>query len=669
MKSGRSRLKAAAAGAASLILISLLFAGWWRQWSPLPSFSQTRSNYRPSDAWIVDRHQQPLESIRLQKDRRSLAWLKQEEISNIFQDTLIRVEDQRFFQHHGVDFMALMHAGSQSLFGPMRRGASTLSMQLAGLLNPSETSTFSLTRKIRQIFLAWKLEETWSKPQILEAYINLIAFRGELVGLRAASLGYFQKSPIALNEKESALLVALIRAPNAEISRVGLRACRILNLGACDEILRMAQQTFAQPYEISRAREKIPVLSKSFVEAGWGTSLIETSLDARIQDAALSALREQLKELRSQNVLDGAILVLETKTGRPVAYVANGGPGNSSASQIDGIQMRRQAGSTIKPFVYATAFEKKYLTPSSLIQDSPADLPVGQGKVYHPKNYDNTFRGLVSAGEALASSLNVPAVRTLQLVGEEAVIQNLKALKFADLQDEDFYGPSLALGTVDVSLWELTQGYRQLALAAQSSGAPVFSSETKQKIFQVLALPEYRRLTFGLESVLSLPFLAAVKTGTSKDMRDNWCIGWTADYTVGVWVGNFNGDPMWNVSGVTGAAPMWSRMMLALHPTTPETPELIFEKPAPSLQKKSLTRIHYPVDDLVVGLDPDIPLRLQRVPVEIENPQRGQKVFINGKLLGRAQKDLFWQPIRGRFKFELRSADQKLLDQVQIQVR
>lgn len=109
--------------------------------------------------------------------------------------------------------------------------------------------------------------------------------------------------------------------------------------------------------------------------------------------------------------------------------------------------------------------------------------------------------------------------------------------------------------------------------------------------------------------------------------------------------------------------------MLALHPTTPETPELIFEKPAPSLQKKSLTRIHYPVDDLVVGLDPDIPLRLQRVPVEIENPQRGQKVFINGKLLGRAQKDLFWQPIRGRFKFELRSADQKLLDQVQIQVR
>jgi penicillin-binding protein 1C len=645
-------------------------AVFWRQWNPLPEFSQVVSSYQPSDAWIVDRHQRPLESIRLQKNHRSLAWLKQDEISTVFRDTLIAVEDQRFYHHHGVDLVALLHAGSQSLFSPMRRGASTLSMQLASLLVSVDGSSFSLARKIRQIFLAWKLEEKWTKSQILEAYINLIAFRGELVGLRAASLGYFQKSPIALGEKESALLVALIRAPNAEISRVGWRACRILKQDSCDDILRMAQQTFSQPYDLPRAREKMPVLAKAFVEEGWGTSLIQTSLDARIQDAALSALREQLTELRAQNVLDGAILVLETKTGRPVAYVANGGPGRSSAAQIDGIQMRRQAGSTIKPFVYATAFEKKYLEPSSLIQDSPADVPVGQGKVYHPKNYDNTFRGLVSAGEALASSLNVPAVRTLQLVGEEAVIQNLKALHFEDLQNEDFYGPSLALGTVDVSLWELTQGYRQLALAAQGSGDDeVFSSETKKKIFQVLALPEYRRLTFGLESVLSLPFLAAVKTGTSKDMRDNWCVGWTSQYTVGVWVGNFNGDPMWNVSGVTGAAPMWSRMMLALHPTPPETPELIFEKPAPSLQKKSLTRIHYPVDDLVVGLDPDIPQHLQRLPVEVENPQSGQKVFINGKLLGLAKKDLFWEPVRGRFKFELRGADQSLLDQVQIQVR
>ena len=323
----------------------------------------------------------------------------------------------------------------------------------------------------------------------------------------------------------------------------------------------MAQKAFTKHYQLARTRQLVPVLAKYFIEKSDHESIIQTSLDRRIQELAMAALHEQLRILKKQNVNDGAVLVLESQTGRVVAYAANGGPGSTSAEQIDGIQARRQAGSTLKPFVYATALDWKMLEPNSLLEDSPADISISQGRVYHPKNHDHLFRGLVSAGDALGSSLNVPAVKALQLVGESRVLKNLRQIGFQNLQDDDYYGPSLALGAIDLTLWELTQGYRNFAVKNK-----VFSDKTRSDLFNMLASAEHRRFTFGVESILALPFTAAVKTGTSKDMRDNWCIGWTPLYTVGVWVGNFNGDPMWNVSGISGAAPIWRSLMLALHP-------------------------------------------------------------------------------------------------------
>lgn len=650
--------------AAAFAVPAMFLAGMWLQTPAAGGFAQLRNSYQASDAWVVDRHGHPMESMRTHKDRRSLEWIPWDQVSPAFQELLVRTEDQRFFAHFGVDPLAALNAGLQSVKGGERRGASTLTMQVAGLLTKEKSTRRNLTQKIRQMLQALKLDAAWSKHEILEAYVNLVPFRGELVGLRAASLGYFRKNPAGLLVDEAALLIALIRAPNAKAALVGKRACHMLKAANCQPLLNLAEKTFSKSYLIARSREVIPVMSPHFVQKGWGTSLLESSLDLPTQKLALSLLREQLRALQRQNVNDGAVLVLETKTGKVVAYAANGGPGLTSAPQVDGIQTRRQAGSTIKAFVYAQAYEMNVLAPDSLLDDSPADISISQGRVYHPRNYDHTFRGTVSAGEALGSSMNVPAVKTLNLVGESQVLDKLRQLGFQDLEEDDYYGPSLALGAIDVTLWELTQGYRQLA-----TESPAFSAQTRLQIFNSLGAPEYRRFTFGMDSLLTLPFPAAVKTGTSKDMRDNWCIGWTPEFTVGVWVGNFNGEPMWNVSGMSGAAPVWRQMMLALHPLPQTTTPAKYQPRALELPQKTLSRIRYPAAGMLVGFDPDIPKKRQKLAIEIENPQKNHLLFLNRKLVGRATSSHLWPITRGHYRLKLQNDEGQSIDEVFFEVR
>lgn len=648
---------------AGLVIGAVTVGLGWSQ-IQIPSFENVRSNYKPSDVWIVDRNGLPLESVRTRNEKRSLEWAAWSDVSPAFQDLLVQVEDRRFHQHPGVDFLALAKASWEKMTGGSQRGASTLTMQLVGILREkSSHQRRNVWRKFSQMMSALKLHSQWSREQVLEAYINLVPFRGELIGLRAASLGYFGKSPSGLLKEESALLIALLRSPNSSPDLVAKRACRILAVNDCQSIQTWAGQILSRPYRLGRTRELVPVLAKSFIEGDEHGSVIQTSLDYHVQELAIKALQEQLRALKNQNVQDGAVLVVETQTGRVVAYVANAGASVASAKQIDGIQMRRQAGSTIKPFVYATAFDWRLLQPTSLLQDSPADISVSQGRVYHPKNYDQVFRGLVSVGDALGSSMNVPGVRALQLVGEPRVLGRLRALGFENLQEDEYYGPSLALGSIDVTLWELTQGYRQFAI----DGSP-FSGATRWAIFNILAAPEHRRFTFGMDSVLTLPFPAAVKTGTSKDMRDNWCLGWTSQYTVGVWVGNFNGEPMWNVSGMSGAAPVWRSLMLALHPNR-EGNLAQYEAPSNPLPRRTISRIRYPAPDMLVGLDPDIPLRLQKLPIEIDNPQKDQKLFLNHRFLNKAQVNTLWSLQKGKHLVELKNSEGHLVDSVRFEVR
>ncbi|WP_413292369.1 penicillin-binding protein 1C [Bdellovibrio sp. HCB185ZH] len=647
---------------ASISIAALLIAATWLS-IPVPSFQSVSENYKPSDLLVVDRNGYPLESIRNGKNKRSLEWVKWSEVSPSFKNLLIQTEDKRFYSHPGIDVLALGKSGWHKVLGKSNRGASTITMQLTGVLTQeARGQRRNFSEKFQQITRALKMEMTWSKEQILEAYVNLAPLRGELSGLRAASLGYFNKNPSGLNREEAAVLVALLRSPNSPVELVSKRTCRILELSECTDLRGKISSVLKTPYKLSRERNILPVLSSSFTKSK-SNNRIQTSIDLGIQELAIKSLREQLRSLKSQNVNDGAVLVIETITGNVVAYAANAGAGIASAAQIDGIQMRRQAGSTIKPFVYATAFDWNYLHSNSLLEDSPADISVSQGRVYHPKNYDKIFRGLVSVSDALGSSMNVPAVRALQLVGEPKVLDKLRSVGFEQLQEDEYYGPSMALGTLDVTLWELTHGYRKFAI----EDSP-FSKESRKSIFNILASPEYRRFTFGMDSILTLPFAAAVKTGTSKDMRDNWCIGWTPQYVVGVWIGNFNGEPMWNVSGMSGAAPIWRSIMLSLHPQPTAVP-IRYESPAEALPIRTITKIRYPAKDMLVGLDPDIPRQQQKLPIEVENPQKGHQVFVNNRLLNAAQETMMWPLQRGKFRVELRDSSGGRIDSVKFEVR
>lgn len=623
-----------------------------------PSFNEVRSSFEPSDSWVVDRDGEPLESVRLASTNRTLDWVSLKDVAPSFSRLLIANEDHRFYSHFGVDPLALLRVSR-------KRGSSTLTMQLANQVARARRSR-SVARKFAQIFEALRLDHRWTKQQILEAYVNMIPFRGELIGLRAASEGLFAKAPQSLDETESALLVAMIRSPNAPLEQVAHRACMMLPSYDCSAIGARAHLALATTYQLSRMRDRLPVLSDSFVTARPRHGLITTTLEARLQDEALLAVREQMRVLKDKNVTDAAVVVMRTKTGEIVAYVGNGGAGATSAAQIDGVKMRRQAGSTLKPFVYGTAFDLGVLRVNSLVEDSPEDMAVGGGGIYSPKNYDHEFHGFVSAGEALGSSLNVPAVRTLELANEARVLSNMSRLGFTRLEDDDHYGPSLALGTVDVSLEELTNAYRKLSLFADDQ---TFSRDTKTQLFAALSLPEYRRYTFGLDSLLSLPFPAAVKTGTSKDMRDNWCIGFTSEYAVGVWVGNFNGSSMWNVSGMTGAAPIWRHMMLALHATPPKDLLSTYETPAEPLAHRTISRIRYPQTDMLVGIDPDIPRRNQLLPIQVEHPQKSHVLFVDGRRFARAGDTVFWSLKKGRHEVELKDGAGKRIDEVSFVVR
>src|SRR6185312_256367 len=366
----------------------------------------------------------------------------------------------------------------------------------------------------------------------------------------------------------------------------------------------------------------------------------------------------------------------------------------SRSRNVDGVRARRQAGSTLKPFLYELALERRYLTAASLLDDAPITLDTASG-IYLPQNYDRDFKGLVSVRTALGSSLNIPAVRTIVLVGVEPFRERLQSLGYAGItQPGDFYGYSLALGSAEVSLWEQVQAYRSLARGGRVSSirvtTPSVASSVEERtllqeapafiVADILSDRAARSVTFGLDNSLNTPFWSAVKTGTSKDMRDNWCIGFSRSFTVGVWVGNFEGDAMHEVSGVTGAAPVWQEIMLALHarlpslaPTRPRDVTTARAQFTPAVEPSrqelfladqisaadgletpitasgGIARIASPANGMVIAIDPDIPPSHQRVPLSAQGHVEGMVLRLNGSLLGPAERNVMWAPQPGTY--------------------
>ncbi|MBF0424788.1 MAG: penicillin-binding protein 1C [Magnetococcales bacterium] len=689
----------------ALLPVMLVLLAWgWVVFSqpdrPLPDFDTVRAAHRSSDLLILDRAGEPLHELRRDLSARRLAWMPLDQMSPVLREVVVAAEDRRFWRHAGVDRLALWRAFGLWLRGRNGGGASTLTMQLAARLDPGlqpAATRRTPGQKWAQIRAAWALEAGWSKEQILEAYLNLVSFRGEVQGIHAASRGLFGKFPAGLEREEALLLAALIPSPNAAGGRVARRACtlaRRLKEGeqVCPLLRQLAARVLLGGTPLVRPLEALaPHAARQLLADGVADAApsgrVASTIDGALQRFALETLTQQLTQLADRNVRDGALLVVENATGEILAYVGNGGD-HPATRHVDGVTAPRQAGSTLKPFLYQLALERRLLTAASLLEDTPLEL-AAVGGLYAPQNYDREFKGWVSARTALASSLNVPAVRTLLLVGSEIFLERLRRLGFTHLtRDAAHYGYALALGAGEVTLRELVLAYRILAnggLSSPISLRPGVEQPIPVRIMQpgavaiighILADPLARGLTFGLDNPLTTPFWSAVKTGTSKQMRDNWCVGFSARYTVGVWVGNFDGAPMHEVSGITGAAPVWLELMRYLHrregspppslppevTATPITFEPPLEPPREELFLPGTTmtsvrrndrhpaRILHPPDGTILAVDPDIPPDRQRVFFRM-GPHDPTLVWrLDGQLVVEVDG---WFPVSGNHRLEL----------------
>ena len=640
----------------------------------LPTFDEVRRDFHPSDTLVLSREGEVLQRLRTDATVRRGQWVALADVSPALRTALVLSEDQRFFEHSGVDWGAVSAAAWGNLWNQRTRGASTLTMQLAGLLDGPDMVDLrqrpggrTVVQKLGQTVAAQVLDRRWRKDQILEAYLNLVPFRSELVGIDALSRTLFGKAAHGLDAREAAVAAALVRAPNARPALVAQRACGVLHAmqrqnvqiqqppskaalgtseakgvagggGVSDAAPRSdcdALDMFATAALQRRAFDASAGIAPHFaryllrqqfaagaaIEPDIDTASrripdrVQSTVRAPLQRFAVQTLGQHLRELRGRNVEDGAVLVLDNATGAVLAWVGSSGQ-LSQASEVDGVLALRQPGSTLKPFLYGQAFAERRLTAASLVDDSPAQITTASG-LYIPQNYDRQFKGWVSARTALAASLNVPAVRTLVMVSPDAFARQLKAVGLPLRESGDYFGYSLALGSAEVPLLHLTNAYRTLAnggrmgpvtltaplwgqkalstRAERSAGAAAFKSESTTAtqatqptmattgtkpaldpraafiVGDILSDGNARARTFGTDSVLATRFWSAVKTGTSKDMRDNWAVGWSARYTVGVWVGNASGAAMHDVSGTTGAAPIWAAVMGFLHAREPST--------------------------------------------------------------------------------------------------
>ena len=662
----------------------------------MPELREVRSSFRSSDKVILDRNNQIIDEVRVERDVRRLAWIELNQVSPVFIEAVLTAEDKRFFYHPGFDPLAMVKAALGLVVGRPLRGASTITMQTAELMdNPSSQlkPRRGFAQKLKQIAKALVLEIKWSKSTILEAYMNLVYFRGELQGVGAASYGLFDQAPGGLTRAQSAVMAALIRAPNAEVNRVRKRACLLLrSLGTPDECTLLTESHLSyieQSYSMRPFMRMAPHVAKRLAAAPEfsGQSMVRSTLDRQIQWVAIHSLQKQVAAWQRQNMNDGAVVVIENSTGNVLAYVGYMGPVSQAA--VDSVVAMRPAGSTLKPLIYAKAIDERIVTAASVLENSPLAISAAPG-IHRPANLDYGTPELITVRAALARGLNIPAVRALELLGVENFVHTMGELGFTGMSRADFYGPSLALGSVDVRLLELANAYRTLAnngvwtpltfspgIPSEQGPKKVFSPEAAFIIKDILSDRPGRGGTFGPDPTR---FWTAVKTG------NNWCVGFSERYTVAVWARNLSGEALWNISGIQVAAPVWQELMNYLHnhetseeprppPGLVQSGERLREwflsgtEPNNQLTAEVRSRFSYPLDQSLIAVDPDLPKPNHSMFIQVVAPRDNQNVYLNGRRIGRAKALLPWDPDAGRYILELKDSQGLTLDKVSFEVR
>lgn len=576
-----------------IILITLLVlaaGGWWGlPWLlPLP---EALLKPPPASTLYLARDGTPLRHLLNEDGTRSAPAVKYAEIPPVLVHAMLAAEDKRFFSHGGIDLIAVVRAAwDNGRSGHIVSGASTIHQQLIKNTTP-QTGKRTLQVKLAEALRARRLAMCWSREEVLAAYANRVSFGNLMTGAATAASGYFHKPLGDLTPAECALLAALPQSPARlnpfrNLEGVLPRQHRILDKmhelhWLDDEQHRVALdqkivlQRFSGGFEAPHAVEML--------RGGGHGETIRTTLNATLQQQVETIIAQRLESLKGRHVTHAAVVVIENATGAVLALAGSRDFFAKDGGQLNGAWAAHSPGSAMKPFTYELAFERG-ATPASIVADLPIEFATSSG-TYRPENFSLRSYGPMTYRYALGNSLNISAVRVLDSIGgAETLLPKLRELGMSTLsEDAVHYGLGLTIGNASVRLVELANAYACLARLGRFKAWTLLLDERTAVerrllgeneswlIADILSDNQAREMAFGSWSVLRLPFKCAVKTGTSSTFRDNWTLGYTPEFTVGVWVGNFDNTPMQDVSGVTGAGPIFKDVMLHLHEKHPAT--------------------------------------------------------------------------------------------------
>lgn len=546
---------------------------------------------------------------------RSETYVSLDKIAEPVKQAVIASEDKDFNNHRGFSPAGIANAIWQNIRpNGLDNGGSTITQQLVA--SSLLTKERSYLRKYQELILSIEIERRYSKDQILEMYLNSVYFGEGTFGIEDASQLYFGKSAKDLTLAESSLLIGLLPAPSAyspisgDPKKAEIRQDYVLKRMVEDQYIDEQTSSLAdeQPLQFANNVEEkqyraphFALMAKEELESKYGEEkvarsgyTVTTTLNLDTQTIAETAVKAQVTRLQYSNATNGAAVVVDPKTGEIRALVGSHDWNNEVNGKINMATTSRQPGSSFKPLVFASGIEEKLYTAASIWEDKATDFGGG----YSPKNYDLRYHGNVTTRQALANSYNIPAVAALQKNGIENTVETAKSLGLSTMNKADMYGLSLALGSGQAKLAEMTNAYATFANAGnynelttikkitdknknaifehKPKNKQVISSHTSYIMSSILSDPIARSATFGASLNLQNRRTAAVKTGTTEDYRDAWTIGFTPSLAVGVWVGNNDNTPMSAVAGSGGAAPIWKEI---LNKSLQGTPNEVFIQP------------------------------------------------------------------------------------------
>jgi penicillin-binding protein 1C len=559
-------------------------------WLPLPAELQTPLVGTPV---LLDLRGREIAELASQQARVQIP-VPLNEMGDWLPRVSVALEDRRFYHHNGIDWQASCAACLRNLqAGRIVGGGSTITQQLVKMACHRQQRSW--LAKVYESIVAWKLEGLWTKERILAEYLNRCSFGNRRLGPEAASRAYFGKPAHDLTLGESIYLAGLSQAPTRfnpwrHPDRAERKYARSLDLLAQTGLLTTAQRGLLRATPIPGHFEP-PHLAPHYVDAieqrhPAMTGQVRTTLDLDLQEIAEVKLRALITSLNRYDVTDAAVVILDNAAGAVRAMV---GSSNYAHNQVNGSTRSRSCGSTLKPFVYLTAIDRRLLTAATLLADTP-DAIRDTYSDYDPQNFNHHYLGPVRVREALACSLNVPAIITLSRVGARSAFYELQKWGFDFPHSIDDYGAGFILGNAEIRLTDLAAAYAGLARGGWATRPKLLASEffpmtrtasaaATDIINDILCDNDARKKSFGLSSPLAFDERVAAKTGTSSGFRDAWTVGFDQEHTVAVWVGNPDGRPMRDTLAVQCAAPLWAAVMHELlrndHPIPPPGETLV----------------------------------------------------------------------------------------------